>query len=207
MADRLESTWHRLPMPRIPDVPCSRGCGRMMWRGGKDGVPLDQRICRPCRALLAQDAQTVKACLICQSGYIPGARTKGKSPQECCSKSCAMRLRYQRKTGTDSAALRRERYRRKNRKRRGQSCITDDVPDVAIYQRDGWRCGICRRVIRRDLAWPHPRSASLDHLIPLSQAGDDTAANKRASHLACNIRRSNRGGNEQLALWGGGAAT
>jgi hypothetical protein len=38
--------------------------------------------------------------------------------------------------------------------------------------------------------------------MPLSEGGDDTAVNKRAAHLACNQQRSNRGGNEQLALIG-----
>jgi 5-methylcytosine-specific restriction endonuclease McrA len=78
----------------------------------------------------------------------------------------------------------------------------DGVTDAEILDRDHWTCGICRKRIGRKFRSPHPRSASIDHIMPLSEGGDDTAANKRAAHLGCNIRRSNRGGNEQLALIG-----
>lgn len=73
---------------------------------------------------------------------------------------------------------------------------------VEIYERDRWKCGICRRRINRKLRYPHPMSASLDHVIPVSQNGPHTRANVRASHLQCNTARRNRGGNEQLALVG-----
>jgi ribosomal protein S27E len=71
-----------------------------------------------------------------------------------------------------------------------------------IFQRDKWVCGVCRRRISRRLRHPHPMSASLDHVIPLSKGGSHTRANARAAHLRCNLRRYNRGGNEQLALIG-----
>lgn len=78
----------------------------------------------------------------------------------------------------------------------------DGVTDIEILERDRWRCGICGQRIGTSFKYPHPRSKSIDHVIPLSQGGDDTAANKRAAHLGCNTRRMNRGGNEQLAMIG-----
>jgi hypothetical protein len=71
-----------------------------------------------------------------------------------------------------------------------------------IFERDGWKCGICRRRISKRLQHPHPRSASLDHVVPLSQGGNHLRSNARAAHLRCNISRGNRGGGEQLALIG-----
>lgn len=78
----------------------------------------------------------------------------------------------------------------------------DGVTDAEIMERDRWRCGICRKMIGKSFKYPHPRSKSIDHVIPLSQGGDDAAANKRAAHLSCNQGRMNRGGNEQLAMIG-----
>jgi 5-methylcytosine-specific restriction endonuclease McrA len=62
--------------------------------------------------------------------------------------------------------------------------------------------GCKRRPIRRELKYPHLRSASIDHIIPLSLGGDDTAANKRAAHFGCNIARGNKMDAEQVALFG-----
>jgi 5-methylcytosine-specific restriction endonuclease McrA len=45
-------------------------------------------------------------------------------------------------------------------------------------------------------------SASIDHLIPLSQGGGHVRANLRAAHRVCNVNRGIRGGNEQLMLIG-----
>lgn len=78
----------------------------------------------------------------------------------------------------------------------------DGVTDAGILERDRWRCGICGKRIGKSFKYPHPRSKSIDHVVPLSQGGDDTAANKRAAHLSCNQGRMNRGGNEQLAMIG-----
>jgi 5-methylcytosine-specific restriction endonuclease McrA len=68
--------------------------------------------------------------------------------------------------------------------------------------RDRWRCGICGKRIGQSFKYPDPRSKSIDHIVPVSQGGDDTAANRRAAHLGCNCGRAARGGNEQLAMIG-----
>lgn len=95
--------------------------------------------------------------------------------------------------------------REKQRRRRAQkrAAVAEKFTDIEIYERDGWRCGVCRRAVNRRLAWPHPMSASLDHIIPISEEGSShTRANVRLAHLGCNVARGNRGGNEQLLLIG-----
>lgn len=71
---------------------------------------------------------------------------------------------------------------------------------LEIFERDNWKCGICHLKVRADLKYPHQRSASLDHIVPLAEGGEHTRANSRCSHLDCNVRRNKRGGNEQLML-------
>lgn len=88
------------------------------------------------------------------------------------------------------------------RRARMRGAEAEVVDRDRVGDRDGWKCGICHRRINRSLAYPHPRSPSLDHVIPISEGGPHTYANSRISHLSCNLARSNRGGDEQLALIG-----
>lgn len=61
-----------------------------------------------------------------------------------------------------------------------------------IFERDRWQCGLCGLQINPALKFPDPGSASVDHVIPLSRGGTHEPANAQASHLLCNVRKSNR---------------
>jgi len=106
-------------------------------------------------------------------------------------------------SGVCRAEVRRMRDAVRSRRRRLRHALTwDGVSDNEILERDGWRCGVCHKKINPELKYPHLKSRSVDHVIPLSEGGDDTAINKRAAHLRCNLSRGARGGGEQLALIG-----
>lgn len=74
--------------------------------------------------------------------------------------------------------------------------------DREIFERDRWRCGLCRKRVNRRLNFPHPMSASLDHMVPIIEGGRHVRANVQLAHLACNVRKGERGGGEQLMLIG-----
>lgn len=61
-----------------------------------------------------------------------------------------------------------------------------------VYDRDGWICGICRESVDPDCKYPHPRSPSLDHVVPMSKGGPHLYSNVQLAHLACNVAKSNR---------------
>lgn len=61
-----------------------------------------------------------------------------------------------------------------------------------VHERDSWTCGLCRLPVDPGLAWPHPLSASVDHILPLSQGGSHTLANVQCAHLSCNSRKCDR---------------
>ena len=61
-----------------------------------------------------------------------------------------------------------------------------------IYKRDGWLCGICHRRIDPAYAFPHAKSATVDHIWPRSLGGDDSDANLQAAHHGCNSSKGNR---------------
>jgi hypothetical protein len=79
----------------------------------------------------------------------------------------------------------------------------DGVTDLQIFERDGWQClvpGCELGAVIRGLPWDDPYAPTIDHIIPLSRGGTDTAANKRTAHWICNVRRGNRIGPEDVQI-------
>ena len=87
-----------------------------------------------------------------------------------------------------------EKMRAKNARgkarRRGQ--VVETVDPLAIYERDGWICQLCGEGVDSAIASPDPRSASLDHIIPLSRGGVHAEVNCQLAHRSCNSRKGNR---------------
>lgn len=194
---------------------CSR-CGKTI-QVGPDSRP--EPVCQPCRreapvryGLMISPAPQAYTCANADCGReFRRANVQSVKVPPCCSPSCKTKVMIQlglmpqsvAKTPGVDRATRRTARSRARRLRHAETW--DGVGDEEILDRDGWRCqipGCKRRPIRRDLKYPHPRSKSIDHVIPLSLGGDDTAVNKRAAHLGCNIARGNRAGSEQIALFG-----
>lgn len=80
-----------------------------------------------------------------------------------------------------------------------------------IGKRDKWKCQICGRAVKAHKYEHMDRmSPTVDHIVPQSEAralgwSEDQmhdVSNLRLAHAKCNGDRSNRGGNEQLALVG-----
>jgi len=78
----------------------------------------------------------------------------------------------------------------------------EPIKKRAIFERDGWRCGICNKKVDRRLKFPHPMSASLDHIIPMSLGGPHLLHNVQCSHFGCNSRKCANPAGEQLLLVG-----
>jgi hypothetical protein len=61
-----------------------------------------------------------------------------------------------------------------------------------VYERSQWKCHLCGARVRKSLKYPHPRSASLDHVIPLSwreRSPGHVWENVALAHLVCNQRK------------------
>lgn len=77
--------------------------------------------------------------------------------------------------------------RRANWNKRMQVVRAGEAIDrFAIFDRDSWVCGICAEPVDPALAWPHPRSVSIDHIVPLALGGEHSEGNVQCSHLVCN---------------------
>ena len=101
-----------------------------------------------------------------------------------CSQACGKKVRKRRRRATERGA-RTEPYARQD-----------------IFERDGWRCHICRRAVRRTAVVPDPLAPTIDHLIPIVAGGADAPWNVATAHFICNSTKGAKGGGEQLALIG-----
>lgn len=68
----------------------------------------------------------------------------------------------------------------------------DRVMRAALIDRDNGQCQLCGHTIDLALTFPNPRSASIDHRIPLSKGGEHSMDNTQLACLVCNIRKSDR---------------
>lgn len=134
----------------------------------------------------------------------PGCDKPHRAKGLCSGHYNAKNLPGSQRTWPAKPETRRRALRRKTQRRRALTHLptAEHVDRDVVGVRDGWRCGVCRKRVNRALAWPDPMSPSLDHVVPLSQGGEHTYANSRITHWHCNHMRSNRGGGEQLALFG-----
>lgn len=68
----------------------------------------------------------------------------------------------------------------------------EPINSRAVYDRDGWICGICDGAVDPGLAFPDLMSASLDHIVPMSLGGPHLWHNVQLAHLICNSRKGAR---------------
>lgn len=141
-----------------------------------------------CTRSCAREAQAIQAghrnrrCAEC------GTSLGYRNPATYCAKCRASHLRATRRIA---------RHLRRARMRGGRP---ERFDPREIYERDGWRCGICLRRVNRRLRYPHPRSASLDHIVPLAAGGPHVRLNVQCSHLECNLAKQHTGPGQLLLV-------
>lgn len=185
-------------MPPKGDTPCSR-CGRLLVSTA-GSRPAGERVCHPCRREVpAPYKNEIRSCAWCGIAF-----HHSDARVQTCSRSCGQKLRSrdQARSPEERRAVERERWRKKNRMRRADDIVSEPYTLVEIAVRDGYRCGICRRKVNMKLTHPHPKSPTVDHIIPLSTSRDDTRVNVQLAHSRCNIAKNVRAVGEQLALVG-----
>lgn len=144
-----------------------------------------------------------RVCDGCRTNYNPR-----RQDQRWCSRACKDKhhnARF-RATGVLSAeAQERQRlyWQEKNRRRRAarRGGRSEAYTTAEIAARDRFRCQLCGGRVAMTKAVPHPKAPTIDHIVPVSEGGDDTRANVQLAHFVCNSVKGPRG-SQQLALIG-----
>lgn len=68
----------------------------------------------------------------------------------------------------------------------------EPIDRAKVYERDLWKCALCGETVEKEKTAPHPRSPSLDHIVPLSMLGPHTYANVQLAHFLCNSIKGDR---------------
>lgn len=116
---------------------------------------------------------TIIPCATCNSLF-----ESSQPMKRTCSEECARRY-----------ATHADRLRSDRRRARLKSVPHEAITREAVFERDGWTCGICLQPIDKSLTYPDKMSASLDHVAPVSLGGAHTMDNVQAAHWLCNVRR------------------
>lgn len=160
------------------------------------GPPLP-KLCIHCTAPVPGSGQR-KRCVDCLSPHTPRG-----SPLSATCGECGNEFRYASTTRPQifcSDQCRQQRKRRnrpprpdwgKNDRKRARhyGVAYEPVRRPIVYERDNWICQICTGRIHRTARAPHPKSASLDHIVPMSLGGPHLYSNVQAAHFECNWQK------------------
>lgn len=62
----------------------------------------------------------------------------------------------------------------------------DAIDKYDVFEFYDWKCIVCDEYIDKNIKWPDPNCATLEHVIPLSRGGTHTWDNVAPAHLLCN---------------------
>jgi len=157
-------------------IPCSAGCGSLLWIGS---TSLDNPVCRPCR-------KAARGC------------TADSSIHNCKCEACTQAhrdgtSRANRRYREQHGEARSTTWRRINGRpeRNGSVFEPSTARRLSLYERDNWTCGICGEPTSRVYTSADPWSPTLDHIEPRSHVliPDHSDAGVRTAHALCNAMR------------------
>lgn len=137
-------------------------------------------------------------CAWCGETFTP---QYGDKKRVYCSKGCCE------KAGKANRSPQRRIARRKQLKRRRYQTAKrgEAITMLHLYERDAGRCQLCGRRVNLNYKFPDMRSASTDHIVPVSKGGTHEWWNVQLAHLGCNATKRDTVWNngEQLRLGAG----
>ena len=122
--------------------------------------------------------KSVRQCKICGDYFAPEYGNKRRS---FCSSECKDKAEKQWLKAT-----------RKKRKAKIKSVAVHNITVEKLVKRDRHVCGICGQKVDGRRKSPHPKSATMDHVLPLSRGGWHEWSNVQLAHRKCNEDKSNK---------------
>lgn len=117
----------------------------------------------------------------------------------CCSRACGKRLsdktrsikasdRRFIRTGSRETADLLHRRAKAEWKKKG-----DNIERAKLFERDGWRCYICKEPTPRELMGTNnPKAPEIDHVVPFKLGGRHTWVNTACACRECNGKKGHR---------------
>jgi 5-methylcytosine-specific restriction endonuclease McrA len=181
---------------------CSLDC-RRNFRDIDRAVPVTYTDCAGCGRTFTHDARHPRS--RCTASCQPAKPTPARFHTGPCPR-CGTTVTTDRLAGYNAAnrycsarcAVKDAKARRRARKR---GAHTEPVYRRRIFERDSWRCQICRRKVDPTKEVPHPRAPTIDHVVPLAAGGTHEPANVQTACFLCNATKGDRG-TDQLRLIG-----
>lgn len=205
MAERLLTcTWcgSDIERPRSNKSYCSASCRAARLRSS---AAVDGRSQQWYQTSLERKRRPVvtSPCVVCGKGF-----QHKRDDAKFCSRVCSAKASYEARRDSPEFKAGRARYKKNPgavayaRKRQAQrrGVYAEAFTPQEIFERDGYRCHLCRRKCDRRKTFPHGKSPTLDHIVPLARQGEHTRANVATACLSCNARKQHHGGGEQLAV-------
>lgn len=203
--------WH----PKMRVRFCSNKCSQLgrCWPGRSTPIPWAQ--CPDCstwyiarrratcpRRCAARERARIKH----RASYVSKAKTNPVVKHQCasCGVGFETRTHSSRRLFCSQVCADREAKRAGKARRRVRGASVQRVYRRRIFERDRWRCKLCRKLVKRDAVVPHPLAPVLDHILPLAAGGTHEPANVQCAHFMCNsVKSAGIGPNgDQLRLLG-----
>lgn len=126
---------------------------------------------------------TSGTCRICGKSWETGRNTN----VGFCSNSCRS-AQWRIDHPERARVTRMDAVRRRRARLAGVVVENFTIKDVRVAHGDD--CYLCDKRINYALKFPHPKSPSLDHVIPISAGGAHTVQNTAMAHMECNNRKN-----------------
>ena len=183
---------------------CSAECKDLWFRSAKSGrrrrARLQERVLRDLDSAGNEVRHWVAGpCAECGELFV-GADHPWR-PAAYCSQACAGQ-RFRRENPEKTKAYARA-YRKRHpekffhqgkpyKRARHYGVAYEYVSPESIFERDGYRCGICGELTERDEVVPQPNAPTMDHIVPMSKGGPHLAVNIQCACFICNCRKGAR---------------
>lgn len=194
---RAEAKEPKEPKPKYSPInrhPCEV-CGVLLWRNTQT---CSKQCLYKLQSKRAQRARAVsKSCLGCSIQFCWIWPYRGKfCSDECRDRTTSVAKRVSKRTYNHMYG---KSWRKKARIR---GVPYELVNRIKVFNRDGWRCQICRKPTPRELLGSgKPREPTLDHRIPITKDGPHTYANTQCACRGCNTWKNNKYTLGQLPLY------
>ena len=166
------------------------GCGVV-------GVKTSKGLCLSCsgkqrRIVRAEDCRRRKGCSHLPPRLVDGGVLREFTCEECGGSRAVeakfgIKYKYCSRTCQKRAS---DRVRTKARRAAMNGAHAQPVDPNRVFDRDGWRCGLCGgKTVRGRRGTQHDKAPVLDHIVPLSKGGSHTYKNVQCACHACNSRK------------------